>query len=78
MKTSGVNFGMKAITFHSWDKMHVYKHISQCKRKAQTGEIDRDKSFFFFNQIGLQYGVTQADNSLIQNAVILKLQTFHN
>ena len=57
--------------------MHEYEHISQCKRKAQTGEIDSDK-YFFFNQIGLQYGVMQADNSQIQNAVILKLQTFHN
>ena len=30
-KTSGGHFVMKAVTFSSWDKIHMYKHISDCK-----------------------------------------------
>ena len=38
---------MKALTFRSWDKIHLYEHIAQCKWKVQTAEIHRDRHFFF-------------------------------
>ena len=70
MKTPGVQFATKALTFTHEVK---YMCMNTCRYVLETFKllriIGRD---MFFNQFCIMHGVKQGDNSEIQNAVFSK------